>query len=822
MATANQQIERDPETLMMFVEESLEALTRVEGLLLDAERGAAAPTIMDVLFRDMHTIKGTSGFLAFDRITALSHAAEDLLSLLRDGELPATPAHFAMLLLVVDALGTMITSARDTGDEGTGDHAGLAARLRAALAKQPALPTVGEPSAPAPRPPPPGSLDGRLGDMLVARGVVSPEQVQVALKAQHEGRLGQILVRKGLIDEVQLREALTEQDSTPLGERLIAQGAATRDDVSAALAAQAELRAEAAAGAREGSVDNTVRVSVHVLDRLMNLMGELVLARNQMVQIARSSRDGNTNALAAAQRLGLVTSELQEQIMKTRMQPVARVFEKLPRMVRDLSLSTGKPVDCQIEGNATELDRALIEAIRDPLMHIVRNAVDHGIEDAAARGAAGKPAIGRLIVRAAHEAGMVCIDVEDDGRGMDPAKMRAHAIKRGVLSAGEAAALSDRDALELIFRAGFSTAEKVTSISGRGVGMDVVRDHVQRAGGQVELFSQIGQGSIIRLKMPLTLAIIPALLVRSGGQRFCIPQSNLLELVYLDEQQASKQLQHVRDAEIYRLRGDILPIVRLGHVMGHARAAIELGTNIVVVAVGKQRYGLIVDEILDTEEIVVKPLHPKLKLLACYAGATVLGDGGVALILEVAGVGAMAGIRVGARRHTDADAAVVARRTLSLLVVNAGDDAQCAVPLSLVSRLEQIPARALELLGGREVVQYRGQIMPILRPERAVPLGTAAGATRAQGPGGDEDDERELQIVVFDFGQPVGVHVNAIVDIVETAIESTTAAIGTPCCLGNTVLFGRTTLLLDVHELVRRLAPDHAPTAIAPAAGGAR
>ncbi len=549
---------------------------------------------------------------------------------------------------------------------------------------------------------------------------------------------------------------------------------------------------------REAAGDSTVRVNVAVLDRLMNLIGELVLARNQMVQIAKSFRDSNVGAQAAGQRLSLVTSDLQEQIMKTRMQPVARVFEKIPRMVRDLCKETQKQVTSHIDGNTTEIDKALVEAIRDPVMHIVRNAIDHGIESPQQRLAAGKPAAGKLSVRAAHEGGMVTIEVEDDGKGMDPQGLRAHAVKKGLLTAAAADELSDRAALDLVFLPGFSTAAKVTDISGRGVGMDVVRTHVERAGGKVELDSTPGKGTIIRLKMPLTLAIIPALLVRSGGQRFAIPQVSLLELVYLNEDQAKTMIEHVRGAPIYRLRGEILPLVHLNTVLNLSPRVGAADVNIVVVAVGERRYGLVVDEIHDTEEIVIKPLHGQLKRLACYSGATVLGDGGVALILEVAGVAGMAGIDMSTRRG----AAVVQVQEhrgggpQPFIIFVAGDGVQCAVPLAMVARLEQIPANTIERVAGAEVVQYRKAIMPIVRPEAVIQLGARATGLSEQ------------PLVVFDFGHMVGMAVNAIVDVVDVELDSAQAEGKGKFTLGRTVVLGKTTLLLDVYSIVRELAPQ--------------
>jgi len=740
--------ERDPETLEIFIEESLEALQRDEQLLLTAEAGHVAHDLMAVLFRDIHTIKGTSGFLSVDHILALSHVAEDMLSKLREGSLTPTPETYGRLLSVCDALRTMVCSLRDTDDEGDTDVAPLIALIRADLeprrdvAKAPSPPPslASIPGGPASRPAP------KLGEILVAHGSITPHELEEALAEQHD----------------------TKREANGVG----------RAEVS----------------------DGTVRVNVAVLDKLMNLIGELVLARNQVLQIVRSSREQNINAQGACNRLNLVTSDLQEQIMKTRMQPIARVFEKIPRMVRDLCHTTGKQVVPLIEGTATEIDKALVEAIRDPVMHIVRNAVDHGIEDPQTRLSRGKSAAGSLTVRAAHEGGMVILEVEDDGKGMDPVALRAHAVKKGLLTAAEAERLNDREALELVFRPGFTTAAKVTDISGRGVGMDVVRTHVERAGGQVEIESAVGRGTCIRLKMPLTLAIIPALLVETGGQRFAIPQVSLLELVYLDETEAQTAIEHVRGAQIYRLRGEILPLVKMSTVLGidskkSAGGRIDDGINVVVVAVGARRYGIVVDAIHDTEEIVIKPLHGQLKRLVCYSGATVLGDGGVALILDVAGVAALAGIAPSTQRA--AAAIETSRDDVSMqrfVVFRTGGNTQCAVPLAMVARLERLPRASIENVAGAELVQYRDVLMPLVRPETVLPLGTAA-----------EQDEQA--VIVFDFGQMIGMAVDTIVDVVEARADEESVEDAAPFTVGRAVIFGRTTLLIDVYRIVRELAP---------------
>jgi two-component system chemotaxis sensor kinase CheA len=756
-------VERDPEVLGLFIEESTEALVRVEQLLLDAEHGRPAEDLCTQVFRDLHTIKGTSGYLALPQILALSHAGEELLSRLRDQPSAATTEHFGTLLVVVEVLRRMVERVRTSNDEGEEEGLtslvaqleGLAERVTheapsAPSSPPPAAAVTAAPVAAAPPPPP-------------ALAVPTPPAAVAASTPS----------------------ALSPAPTTP------AANAANAAAPASALGAEAAPpRAEA---------DGTVRVSVGVLDRLMNLMGELVLSRNQIVQILKGSRD--IGAQTVCQRLSVVTSELQEQIMKTRMQPVARVFEKVPRMVRDLAKATDKRVGCTIDGNATEIDKAVIEAIRDPVMHAVRNAIDHGIELPEDRRRAGKPESGTLSVRAFHEAGTVTIEIADDGRGIDPKRVAAHALSKGLLTASEAAALSDREAIELIFRPGFSTAAQVTQISGRGVGMDVVRSQVERAGGQVEVESVVGRGTALRMKMPLTLAIIPALMVRSGDQRFAIPQVNLTELLHLTPEQAAHGIERVRGSPVYRLRGEILPLVDLAGTLRSRppKDPAADGVDVVVVEAGNCRYGLVVDEIRDTEEIVVKPLHGALKRLSCYAGATVLGDGGVALILELSGLAALAGLSATQHRElARADKVVAGSATQTLLVFTAGEGTPCAVPLGLVTRLERLKPQAIERVAGQEVVQYREHLMPVVRPETLLPLGSPPL-------------REEQQLLVFDFGRVVALAVDEIIDVVTVELKDEAFEGRAPYTQARIVAFGKTTLVLDAFGLVRAAVPELVP-----------
>jgi two-component system chemotaxis sensor kinase CheA len=617
-----------------------------------------------------------------------------------------------------------------------------------------------------------------MGGLLVERGQVHPEDLARALEQQEQGR-------------------------KRIGEILVAQGAARPEDV---LAAQRTLESRNPDAAVE-----TIRVGITLLDRLMNLVGELVLARNQLLQFSNSTQDAGFQALS--QRMNLIASELQEEVMRTRMQPIGNIWSKFPRTVRDLALNCGKEVRVEMEGKETELDRTIIEAIKDPLTHLVRNSVDHGIESAEDRKKAGKEPTGRLVLRAFHEGGQVNIEISDDGAGLDLERIRRKAIERGVVSADQAARMPDRDIFNLIFLPGFSTAEKVSNVSGRGVGLDVVKTNVEKIGGTVDVHSTAGKGTTVKVKIPLTLAIIPALMVISGGERFAIPQVSLLELVRLEAGGTGKGIEVVHGAPVYRLRGRLLPLVYLNRELqivpeSGKEAAGDTATNIVVVQADGREFGLVVDEITDTEEIVVKPLGKQLKGISAYSGATIMGDGRVALILDILGLAQRAQVIGEARESAlkEKDKASRKEETATdhqtLLLVQCGDQGRMAIPLSLVARLEEFPITSIELAGAQEVMQYRGQIMPLIRLSRIV-AGAGKDAAAASA-------DARMQVVVYsEAGRSVGLIVDRIVDIVDEklVVQSPAQRRGVR---GSPVIQKRVTDLLDVPSVVRDAIPSFA------------
>ncbi|MGB2834008.1 MAG: chemotaxis protein CheA, partial [Candidatus Sulfotelmatobacter sp.] len=599
-----------------FLVESYENLDRLDRDLVGLEKNPKDKEALAGVFRTIHTIKGTCGFLGFNKLEKVAHVGENLLTRLRDGQMTLTPEITTPLLGMVDAIRQMLGSIEANGSEGERDDSKLIATLT--RLQQPPEVAAKSQVASAPESAPEAAVSpANLGDILIERAGATPAEVQLAAKAQKEG------------------------DPRHLGEILVEQGAVRPADIVDALHVQQSSRAQTAAS------DSTIRVDVGLLDKVMNLVGELVLARNQILQFANRMKD--TSFLAASQRLNLITTELQEGVMKTRMQPIGNIWGQFPRTVRDVALGCGKEVAIEMEGKETELDKTIIEAIKDPLTHLVRNSVDHGIELPEDRVKVGKDRSGRLILRAFHEGGQVNIEISDDGAGLNADRIRKKALERAVITTEQAARMTEREIFNLIFLPGFSTAEKVTNVSGRGVGMDVVKTNVEKIGGTVDVQSALGKGTTVRVKIPLTLAIIPALVVSCGGDRYAIPQVSLLELVRLEADEVSKGIEMVQGAPVHRLRGRLLPLVYLSRVLelaGAAEPRSQAGNvvNIVVLQAEGRPFGLVVDEINDTEEIVVKPLGKQLKGVNTFAGATIMGDGKVALILDALGLAQKANV----------------------------------------------------------------------------------------------------------------------------------------------------------------------------------
>ena len=755
--------------------ESNENLDLLDRELVNLEKDPGNRDTLSGIFRTIHTIKGTCGFLGLGKLECVAHAGENLLSLLRDGTIRLTPERTTALLSLVDATRQMLGSIESIGNEGERNDEELIEKLKrlqkdegASGIAAPVDPGVG-PAAKAAEPESEPEPPKQLGKILVEQGTVTPEDVAYAVQRQLEG------------------------DARSIGEILLERGAVKSQDLLAAVQTQQQ--------AKSAVSESSIRVDVVLLDRLMNLVGELVLARNQILQHTQGVPDAVL--VASGQRLNLITSELQEGVMKTRMQPIGNIWSKFPRTVRDVAMSCGKEVRIEMEGKETELDKTIIEAIKDPLTHLVRNSVDHGIETPEARAAAGKNREGLLHLRAYHEGGQVNIEIRDDGAGLNTDKIKKKAVQRRLISAEQSARMSDHEACNLIFLPGFSTADIVTNVSGRGVGMDVVKTNIEKIGGTVEIQTRTGAGTTVKMKIPLTLAIIPALLVASGGERFAIPQVSLLELVRIEEKNVATHLERVQGAPVYRLRGQLLPLVHLNEELKLARdnAQEDAGVNIIVLQADGRQFGLIVDQVNDTEEIVVKPLNKQLKSIHAFAGATILGDGHVALILDVRGLAQSAGlVDVRDEKETVADrseekTSESADGKLSLLVFEGKQGGRMAIELDMVSRLEEFPWENIERTGQREVIQYRGQIMPLIRVCDVLDAGPPAESAR--------EKDTPMQVVVYkNDGRNIGLVVEQILDIVEEgiALQQPVKRTGVR---GTMVIQKRVTDLLDVKELVR-------------------
>lgn len=712
-----------------FLIESQEGLDRMERCLTDLEERPQETALLAEIFRSVHTIKGTTGFLGYTRLEKLAHTGENLLGLLRDGKMVADQAIINGLLALLDGLRSILQLIETEGNEGDGQDAELIEQLNLLQEPQHAA----EPPAAKPEPKKAeAKKEASKKEEPKAAPVVETPKVQEAAPAPQEPAVA------AEIPADLHPQAFTVSDSSPA--------------LSDSVAESAKPKAGGAAAASTSTAESTLRVDVTLLNRMMNLVGELVLTRNQILQA--TSTDPNLTLLS--RRLDMVTADLRESVMKARMQPVSHVFSKFPRIVRDLAQVLGRKAKLQLEGQETELDKSLLEAIKDPLTHAVRNSLDHGIEPPDVREAAGKDPEGTLKLRAFQEGSHVIIEVSDDGAGISVEKIRQKGIERGLVTAERAAQMGERDLLQLIFLPGFSTAQAVTKVSGRGVGMDVVRTNVEKIGGKVELDSRYGKGTTIRLRIPLTLAIIPALIVKSHNQSFALPQGALSELVHLSFEQAKTAIEWIDNAPLYRLRGKLLPLVFLEGMLKQ-RTIEETGERdryIAVLDADGRRFGLVVDGLDDPEEIVVKPLSAVLKNIGLYSGATVLGNGELALILDPGSIASHAGIGlssteeevVGEEQEEDA-----MKGSEFLLVESASR--QAAIPLGDVLRIERIPLSKIEYIGARPVLNFDGAILPVDDPG-----GVLMSTSTADGV--------QLTVVVCrDGSRHVGVAVSQVLDV---------------------------------------------------------
>ena len=767
----------EEDVLKDFITEAKENLERLDEEFVELEQHPEDRELLSSIFRTIHTIKGTAGFFGFKTLEAIAHFAEDILSKLRDGLVVADEETIDMLLKAVDYIKAIIAALEETGKEPVDEtYLDFLVDLRN-FAEKVAKKAEGGGAPPKEKAEEAPAQESKAEEQKPSEEPPSeekPEEAQAVAESQKDQE-----------------EPKAEEKAAPSEEGK----AKAESKPEAPKPAPASPKKKEDKGVPHVHLTEThVRVDVKLLDQLMNLAGELVLSRNRLVQIA--SRISDAELQNATQNLSLVTTELQEKIMKTRMQPIGNVFNKFPRIVRDLARSTGKKVNLRIEGADTELDRSIIDAIKDPLTHLVRNSIDHGIEEPDIRVQMGKPPVGTLVLRAYHEGGQVVIEIEDDGRGIDVEKVKQKAIEKGLITPAEAEKMSDREALALIFKPGFSTAQKVTNISGRGVGMDVVKTNVEKLGGSIDIQTVLGAGTTVRLKIPLTLAIIPALVVTCEGQRYAIPQVSLRELVGLSPE-TRKNIHQIGDSEFFRLRGEMVPIIRLSKILG-IEAQPRENESLVILNSGAMDFGLVVDEIWDSEEIVVKPLGKHFKDISIFAGATIMGDGKMALILDVVGISRKIGLKV---EDVDKAKEETAAKTVGedeqqfILLFNVSPEEQFAIPLALVARLDKIKAEKLEFVGGKEIVQYRGRSMPIIRLENYLPIQPLP-------------EQEEYHLLVFAEGErEVAFLVSRIVDSIQTHVKLDERLYQIEGVLGSAIVKDRTTLFLDVYKIIEMHDP---------------
>jgi two-component system chemotaxis sensor kinase CheA len=733
------------EIIEEFLAESHENLDRLDREFLELESDPGSAEILAGVFRTIHTIKGTSGFLGFSNLEHVAHAGENLLSLLREGSLDLTPPRTTALLQMVDAIREMLAYVGTDGTDGGATYDDVVAELDHWAAGD--------------------APESDAGDREDTDPPADTPRTEVIPAIESSGD-----------------EAVVTEPTPAIGTPVADAGDVAPPD--------APRRPQA-------PPETSIRVDLALLDDLMTLVGELVLARNQVLQTGTGVADPSFTH--ATQQLDLITSELQENVMKTRMQPVGGAFGKLPRIVRDLAQQLGKEVRLEIHGEETELDRSVLEAIRDPLTHLVRNAVDHGLETAVDRAANGKSAVGSLRVSAHHEGGQVNIEICDDGAGIDVDRIKQVALERRIVNAEKLSAMGEREIFGLIFHPGFSTAAEVTNISGRGVGMDVVRTNIEQIGGSLDITSKRGEGTTFVIRIPLTLAIIPALVVRCAEQRFAIPQLNLVELVRVEGKDVSTQIEWIGCSPVMRLRGALLPLLHLAEVLEVGEACLDgsASLDVVVLQAGETQFGLVVEAVQDSGEIVVKPLGRHLRDQWAFSGTTIMGDGSVALILDVLGLAQHHALAVDAEvvaDHIDQSTGSGASDAISLLLCRVGDQ-KVALPLSIIDRLEVFPAAAVTSAAGREVLHYRERLVEVVR------LDDYVGRS-----GGIAEDGAELSaLIIAHGGEVTAMVVDQILEVATSDLAVHRTSERPPVAL-STVIGGEVVDLVDVDALITMAA----------------
>jgi len=772
--------------LREFLTETSESLDTVDNQLVRFEQDPNNAKILDNIFRLVHTIKGTCGFLGLPRLEALAHAGETLMGKFRDG-MPVTAEAVTLILSSIDRIKEILAGLEATEAEPEGNDQDLIVKLHhlaeRGIETPPAAagPVVSTPAAPraSVTPAAKASVEGTLTYQVLERelrpGEVSLDELERAFRETTTEAAPPLAPEMPPVPAPKRSAPAPETESGQ-------QAAAPKTQKPSAKKAKPVIEVEA--GESDRVANQSIRVNVDTLEHLMTMVSELVLTRNQLLEISRRNED--TEFKVPLQRLSNVTAELQEGVMKTRMQPIGNAWQKLPRIVRDLSSELHKQIELEMHGADTELDRQVLDLIKDPLTHMVRNSADHGLETSAERLAAGKSEQGTIRLSAYHEGGHIIICIADNGRGLDTERIKAKALANGLVTEAELEKMTEAQIHKFIFAPGFSTASSVTSVSGRGVGMDVVRTNIDQIGGTIDIKSVAGEGASVTIKIPLTLAIVSALIVEAGGDRFAIPQLSVVELVRA-RANSEHRIERIKDTAVLRLRNKLLPLMHLKKLLKIDDGSSSDPENgfIVVTQVGSQTFGIVVDGVFHTEEIVVKPMSTKLRHIDMFSGNTILGDGAVIMIIDPNGIAKALGASGNASHEiADENAALrggSAEQMTSLLVFRAGSSHPKAVPLGLVTRLEEIAADKIELSNGRYMVQYRDQLMPLVQMS-----------------GVNVQTSGSQPILVFaDDGRSMGLVVDEIIDIVEERLNIEVAGSGEGI-LGSAVIKGQATEVIDV------------------------
>lgn len=735
------------ELLHEFILESNEGLQVINDKLAQYSKNPTSMEDFNGIYRAIHTIKGGARFMKLPELEALTHSIESVLDLIREGVLTYSSSFNDLILVGVDYIQAHIQSLENFGVEATIDTSILRSEILSFATS----------SAKSEKSSKTNAVETSFSGNFEAE--------------DHTASSSEIVENNQIAEEV--------------------------GEISTAATAVLQATPNEKQNAEKAIADTVVRVNVNLLDKIMNVVGELVLTRNQIVQLASAQETGDLIRLST--QLNSITSELQTDIMTTRMQPIGSILNRFERIVRDMARELDKKINLKIEGKDTELDKTLLEAIKDPLTHMVRNAVDHGMETIQERIKAGKPEEGNVTIRAYHEGGQVTIEISDDGRGIDKQRILAKAEEKGLIRPDEAARMADKEIYNLVFLPGFSTAAKVTNISGRGVGMDVVKTNIEKIGGHIEILTELGKGSVFKMRIPLTLAIIPALIVSSGEESFAIPQINLVELVRLEGDKLL-QIEKIKDSEFFRLRGNIIPLARLSNTLDLPRVETEQESlNIVILNADGAMFGLIVDQILDTQEIVVKPLGKQIKNIGIYAGATIMGDGHVALILDVQGLANKCSLERGSGSKKTASGSEAVHQSQDLqeiLLFSLSSKGLFAVPLSMITRLEEFDKNSVDYTSMSPITKYRDQPMPLLFLDEA--LGLSVGASK------------ELPDIIPTFVISIdnlnyGFVVDKIIDVTATNFDLKKSGVEGACIIGTLFVNEKAVSIIDMYDLADKL-----------------